>query len=108
MGKRMIWFLLLLVLAALPVDAREEVSWRGIYKGAGYLEIPRGTTVNGDVRVPAGEIVVDGVVNGSVTSSMGQLTVRGEVNGDARVRMGRRRFPAPSGAICGPTWGRSG
>nr|HPZ64445.1 hypothetical protein [Bacillota bacterium] len=67
MGKRMIWFLLLLVLAALPVDAREEVSWRGIYKGAGYLEIPRGTTVNGDVRVPAGEIVVDGVVNGSVT-----------------------------------------
>lgn len=42
MGKRMIWFLLLLVLAALPVDAREEVSWRGIYKGAGYLEIPGG------------------------------------------------------------------
>ena len=49
MGKRMIWFLLLLVLAALPVDAREEVSWRGIYKGAGYLEIPGD---NGERRCP--------------------------------------------------------
>ena len=54
--------------------------------------------MNGDVRVPAGEIVVDGVVNGSVTSSMGQLTVRGEVNGDARVRMGRAEI---SGTVRG-------
>ncbi len=66
-----------------------EVIDGGIDQAAGKIEIPFGTSVNGDVKLNMGEIIVLGVVNGNVTSNMGTITVEGDVNGNVEADMGQ-------------------
>jgi hypothetical protein len=80
----------LIILVALSgMAAAESVVEGGINKAAGSLEVPRGTTVNGDVTVNMGEIVILGTVNGNVSGNMGQITIHGDVNGDVDANMGQ-------------------
>ncbi|MEW5785793.1 MAG: polymer-forming cytoskeletal protein [Bacillota bacterium] len=82
--------LLLAVVGSVTVTAaRENVVEGDINKAAGSLEIGRGTTVNGNVTVNMGEIVISGVVNGNVTGNMGQVTIHGDVNGSVEAIMGQ-------------------
>lgn len=90
--KRFKWAVLLsltLLLLAGGASARENVIEGDINKAAGSLEIPRGTTVNGNVTVNMGEVEILGMVNGNVDSNMGQVTVHGEVNGNVGANMGQ-------------------
>lgn len=90
--KKMKWagplFLVLLLLAG-TAAARENIIEGDISKGAGDLEVPRGTTVNGNVTLNAGQIEILGTVNGNVDSNMGRVTVHGKVNGDVEANMGQ-------------------
>lgn len=90
--KKMKWALLLslaLLMLAGGAVAQENIIEGDINKAAGDLEILRGTTVNGNVTVNMGEVVILGKVNGNVSSNMGQVTVHGEVNGDVEANMGQ-------------------
>jgi hypothetical protein len=80
---------LFVVMAAGSVVAQGNVIEGDINRTAGSLEIPRGTTVNGNVTLNMGEIEILGVVNGNVNSNMGQVTVHGDVNGDVEANMGQ-------------------
>jgi cytoskeletal protein CcmA (bactofilin family) len=78
------------LLLALPVTAQEgSVINEDINKTAGDLEIPGGTTVNGDVALNVGNLKVLGIINGNVNNNMGQVTVDGDVNGDVETNMGQ-------------------
>lgn len=90
--KKFKWALLLclaLLLLAGAAFADEDLVEGDINKAAGSLEIPRGTTVNGNVTVNMGEVEILGTVNGNVESNMGQVTVHGEVNGNVEANMGQ-------------------
>ena len=78
------------ILLALPVTAQEgSVINEDINKTAGDLEIPFGTTVNGDVALNVGNLTILGIINGNVNNNMGQVTVAGDVNGDVETNMGQ-------------------
>ncbi len=81
--------LIIMLAAAGMAAAQENIVGGGINKTAGSLEVPRGTTVNGDVIVNMGEIVILGTVNGNVSGNMGQITIHGDVNGDVDANMGQ-------------------
>lgn len=90
--KKLKWAVLLslaLLLVAGDAAARGNVIQGDINKAVESLEIPRGTTVNGNVTVNMGEIEILGTVNGNVDSNMGQVTVHGEVNGSVEANMGQ-------------------
>ncbi|HHX87702.1 MAG TPA: polymer-forming cytoskeletal protein, partial [Firmicutes bacterium] len=90
--KKLKWAVLLslaLLMLAGGAAARENVIEGDINKAAGSLEIPRGTTVNGNVIVNMGEVEILGMVNGNVESNMGRITVHGEVNGGVEANMGQ-------------------
>ena len=90
--KKLKWAVLLslaLLLLAGGAAARENVIEGDINKAAGSLEIPHGTTVNGNVTVNMGEVEILGMVNGNVDSNMGRITVHGEVNGGVEANMGQ-------------------
>ncbi len=70
------------------VWAAEEVLDEDIKKSVGELEIPEGTTVNGNVSVDTGSLEINGVVNGDVKAALGSVTVNGEVNGNLGAEMG--------------------
>ena len=92
MMKKATWALLLslaLLLLAGSAAAQENIIEGDINKAAGSLEILRGTTVNGNVTVNMGEVLILGTVNGKVNSNMGQVTVHGEVNGSVEANMGQ-------------------
>ncbi len=69
--------------------ATETVINEDINKAAGSLEIPRSTTVNGNVTLNLGELTVLGVVNGNVNSNMGEVNIAGDVNGNVDANMGQ-------------------
>lgn len=90
------YFLLLVVtvlicLAPLAFAQAQEGALieESINKAAGDLIIPAGTTVNGDVVLNLGELVVEGIVTGSVSNNMGQVVVSGDVTGDVESNMGQ-------------------
>ncbi len=85
--------ILTLVLLTGTAFAQGTVINENINKTAGSLEIPRNTTVNGDVTVNMGEIEIDGVVNGDVVSNMGKVSVYGDVNGNVNANMGEVVVP---------------
>ncbi len=90
--KKFRWSVLVclaLLLLAGGATAGGDVIEGDINKAAGSLEIPRGTTVNGNVTVNMGEVEILGTVNGNVNSNMGQVTVHGEVNGNVEANMGQ-------------------
>lgn len=79
-----------LLTTAIPAPARAEtVLNEDINKMAGDLEIPRGTTVNGDVTLNVGDLTVLGIVNGNINNNMGQVKIGGDVNGDLETNMGQ-------------------
>ena len=84
---------LFLGLSLLPAGtagtAGEVVRNEDIKEAAGKLEIPRNTTVNGNVTLNLGELTVFGIVNGNVASNMGQINIIGDVNGDVEADMGQ-------------------
>lgn len=72
-----------------PVFAVDDtVINEDISKAAGSLEIPRATTVNGNVTLNLGELNIFGVINGNVFSNMGQVNIVGDVNGNVETNMG--------------------
>ncbi|NLY38300.1 MAG: hypothetical protein GX044_03260 [Firmicutes bacterium] len=85
----LIMSVILLLLAGGKAAAEERVVDGDIIKTAGDLEIPRGTTVNGNVNLNMGQVTVMGIVNGDVTANMGQVTVSGDVRGDVESNMGQ-------------------
>lgn len=90
--KKLRWSVLVclaLLLLAGGAAAGGDVIEGDINKAAGSLEIPRGTTVNGNVTVNMGEVEILGTVNGNVDSNMGQVTVYGDVNGNVEANMGQ-------------------
>lgn len=95
-NRKKVYYLILPLLAALvllPVSSLTAstlvIIEEDINKAAGNLEIPDGTSVNGDVTLNLGELVVAGVVNGNVKSNMGQVTIDGYVNGNVEANMGQ-------------------
>ncbi len=86
-------FILLSVFSLYPVvrvnAGNETIINEDINKAVGSLDIPRTTTVNGDVNLNLGELKVMGVINGNVNSNMGQVTIDGDVNGDVETNMGK-------------------
>ena len=97
---------LLVLLAAAGMAAAQEIFIEdGINKTAGDLEVPRGTTVNGDVTVNMGEILILGTVNGNVSGNMGSITIHGDVNGDVEANMGQVNV---SGNVSGQVRARMG
>lgn len=102
------WGLLVLLTVLLLTGTsfgQGSVINKDINKTAGSLEIPRNTTVNGDVTVHMGEIEIDGVVNGDVVSNMGKVSVYGDVNGDVTANMGEVVVP---GRVSGTVNARMG
>ncbi len=95
--KRIVFLTALFALAAMLgfmplafVGAESDVVINeDINKAVGSLEIPRGTTVNGDVTLNLGELYVLGIINGNVNSNMGQVTIDGDVSGDVETNMGQ-------------------
>ena len=85
--------ILVLILGLLPMGlagaANDVVINEDINMAAGSLEIPRNTTVNGDVTLNLGELTIYGVVIGNVNSNMGQVNVIGDVNGNVEANMGQ-------------------
>ncbi len=69
--------------------AGDTVINEDISKAAGSLEIPRSTTVNGNVTLNLGELTILGVINGNVFSNMGQVNITGDVNGNVETNMGQ-------------------
>jgi hypothetical protein len=94
-NKKLLIGLLVLVLMVGAVAAgsagaaTETVINEDINKAAGSLEIPRSTTVNGNVTLNLGELTVLGVVNGNVNSNMGEVNIAGDVNGNVEANMGQ-------------------
>lgn len=94
-GKKdfLIVLTLLLALVLLPAANAAATTMviidEDINKAAGSLEIPDGTSVNGNVTLNLGELLVGGVVNGNVKSNMGQVTIDGYINGDVEANMGQ-------------------
>ncbi len=80
-------FVLLPIVTA--AAAGEVIIDEDISKAAGSLEIPAGTTVNGDVTLNLGELVVLGIINGDVKSNMGRVEIIGDVNGNVETNMGQ-------------------
>ena len=97
--------LLLALVVAGAAGAQGNVIEGDINKAAGSLEIPRGTTVNGNVTLNMGEIVIFGIVNGNVDSNMGQVNVHGDVNGNVEANMGQVII---TGSVAGDVRGRMG
>ena len=85
------FFVLMLAVGFLqPVFAGDDtVINEDINKAAGSLEIPRNTTVNGNVTLNLGELNIFGVVNGNVYSNIGQVIIAGDVNGNVEANMGQ-------------------
>ncbi|MDW7738925.1 MAG: polymer-forming cytoskeletal protein [Bacillota bacterium] len=82
-------FGLSLLIPAAAIAQGESVINEDINKAAGSLEIPRNTTVNGNITLNLGELTVDGIVNGNVNSNMGQVTINGDINGNVDTNMGQ-------------------
>lgn len=80
--------LFILVMSGLA-SAREGNVSNNIDRSAGNLEIPRGTTVDGNVSLGAGDLTVRGTVNGDVYVSLGQVSIHGAVNGDVELNTGQ-------------------
>ena len=104
-GKWVLFILLTVLLLTGTAAGQGTVINEDINKTAGSLEIPRNTTVNGDVTVNMGEIEIDGVVNGNVVSNMGKVSVYGDVNGDVTANMGEVVVP---GRVSGTVNARMG
>ncbi len=85
--------------------AQDSIINEDISKTAGNLEIPEGTTVNGNVSLTMGDLIVDGDINGDVSSNMGQILINGEVKGNVESDMGRVEV---KGNVKGDVKGRMG
>lgn len=79
-------FSLLGGVAAAQTDSLGE---RGIHRSVGRLEIPAGTTVEGDVSLSMGDLEIWGTVNGDASTRMGKVTVHGSVSGNVDSSMGQ-------------------
>lgn len=88
-GALVLVLMLAAVVAGSAGAATETVINEDINKAAGSLEIPRSTTVNGNVTLNLGELTVLGVVNGNVNSNMGKVNILGDVNGNVEANMGQ-------------------
>ncbi|UNC90811.1 polymer-forming cytoskeletal protein [Candidatus Contubernalis alkaliaceticus] len=92
-GKWILLILLTVLLLTGTVFGQGTVINEDINKAAGSLEIPRNTTVNGNVTVNMGEIEIEGIINGDVVSNMGTVSVYGDVNGNVTANMGEVVVP---------------
>ncbi|UNC91398.1 polymer-forming cytoskeletal protein [Candidatus Contubernalis alkaliaceticus] len=92
-GKWVCLVLLAVLLLTGTAAGQGTVINEDINKTTGSLEIPRNTTVNGDVTVNMGEIEIDGIVNGDVINNMGKVSVFGDINGSVTANMGEVVIP---------------
>ncbi|RBI63211.1 polymer-forming cytoskeletal protein [halophilic archaeon] len=87
-------------LAAVPATVAAQETRTG-----GTVVVERGETVDGDLTVTAGNLVVRGTVNGDVTALSGNVDVTGTVNGDLVAFAGNVRV---SGDVAGSVNAASG
>ena len=80
--------LVILVVAATLVLADERQFLGGKVRAGDSITVPASETVDGDLYVFAGNILVDGTVNGDLTAFGGQVQVNGHVAGDVLIGSG--------------------
>lgn len=82
-----------LALILFPIEAVKaetlEIIDEDITRAAGDLEIPAGTSVNGNVALNLGELTVYGIINGNVDNNLGEVKIIGEVIGDVTANLGQ-------------------
>lgn len=71
------------------VYAQGNTGGSEITRSAGSLNVPRGTIVDGNVSLGAGELTVNGIVNGDVYGNLGQVNIYGIVNGNVELNSGQ-------------------
>jgi hypothetical protein len=83
-GRRLValTFVVVLLLAAVPVASAQEV------RGGGAVTVPADTVHDGDLALFGGSVIIDGTVDGDVEGLAGSITVVGTVTGDIKASAG--------------------
>ena len=76
------------LLAVFATFALISPALAGEFRSDRSVTVAEGETINGDLYVAAGQIVIDGTVDGDATIAGGTVTVNGTVNGSLNVGAG--------------------
>jgi hypothetical protein len=77
--------LLLVAMAATLVMANETTLLNGKLRTGDTVTVPASETVDGDLYLAGGTIIVDGTVNGDLAAFGGQVQINGKVGGDLMI-----------------------
>ncbi len=82
MRRYILLMICLLLSAAAPAEAARLMG------GGGQAALPRGTTVNDDLYISGGAVLVDGTIDGDLVAAGGTVTINGQVRQDIIVAGG--------------------